>query len=75
VFEGPIYAAAVSPLFRPVQMLLPIFAGWVNRHQLDVIEYLQAENACSTSAWVGGRSPNLNSYAEGFVYRKSASVG
>jgi hypothetical protein len=34
----------MSPLLRPVQMLLLIFAGWVNRHQLDVIEYLQEEN-------------------------------
>jgi len=28
----------------PLQFLLMIFAGWVNRHQQDVIEYLQAEN-------------------------------
>lgn len=25
--------------------LLTIFAGWANRHQLIVIEYLQAENS------------------------------
>jgi hypothetical protein len=25
-------------------MLLLLFAGWLNRHQLDVIEYLQEEN-------------------------------
>ena len=42
--EGPIYSAAMSPLLQPVQMLLLMFAGWVNRHQLDVIEYLQEEN-------------------------------
>jgi hypothetical protein len=34
----------MSPLRRSVQMLLLMFAGWVNRHQLDVIEYLQEEN-------------------------------
>ena len=28
----------------PLQFLMMIFAGWVNRHQQDVIEYLQAEN-------------------------------
>jgi hypothetical protein len=28
----------------PFQLLLLMFAGWVNRHQLDVIEYLQEEN-------------------------------
>jgi hypothetical protein len=25
----------------PLQFLMQIFAGWVNRHQQDVIEYLQ----------------------------------
>jgi hypothetical protein len=25
-------------------MLLLVFAGWVNRHQLDLIDYLQEEN-------------------------------
>jgi hypothetical protein len=35
VSEGPIYSAAMSPLLRPVQLLLPMFAGWVNRRQLD----------------------------------------
>ena len=28
----------------PLQFLMMTFAGWVNRHQQDVIEYLQAEN-------------------------------
>ena len=28
----------------PLQFLMMLFAGWVNRHQQDVIEYLQAEN-------------------------------
>ena len=28
----------------PLQFLMLIFAGWVNRHQQDVIEYLEAEN-------------------------------
>ncbi len=28
----------------PLQFLMMIFAGWVNRHQQDVIEYPQAEN-------------------------------
>jgi putative transposase len=34
----------MPPLLTPLQMLLSVFAGWVNRHQLDVIEYLQEEN-------------------------------
>jgi hypothetical protein len=28
----------------PLHLLLMMFAGWVNRHQLDVIDYLQEEN-------------------------------
>ena len=29
---------------RPLQFLLLLFAGWVNRERLDVIEYLKEEN-------------------------------
>jgi len=29
---------------QPLQLLLMIFAGWVNRRQLEMIEYLKAEN-------------------------------
>jgi putative transposase len=32
------------PLFPSLNLLLMLFAGWVNRRQLDVIEYLKAEN-------------------------------
>jgi hypothetical protein len=34
----------MSPVLLPLQLLLLMFAGWINRHQLDVIEYLQEEN-------------------------------
>ena len=34
----------MPPLFPLFQLVLLMFAGWVNRHQLDVIEYLQEEN-------------------------------
>ncbi len=30
--------------FRPWQLLVATAAGWVNRHQQDVIDYLVAEN-------------------------------
>jgi hypothetical protein len=30
----------MSPPLLPFQLVLHMFAGWVNRHQLDVIEYL-----------------------------------
>src|SRR5437667_9447390 len=29
---------------QPLQFLLLLFAGWVNRRQLDAIDYLKAEN-------------------------------
>jgi hypothetical protein len=32
------------PSFAPLKLLLIMFAGWVTRHHLDVIEYLQEEN-------------------------------
>ena len=38
------YCAGMFPPFQPLELLLVIFAGWVNRRQLDVIEYLQEEN-------------------------------
>ena len=53
--EGPIYSAAMSPLLLPLQMLLLIFAGWVNRHQLDVIAYLQEENRVLKERMAGRR--------------------
>jgi len=28
----------------PLQLLMMLFAGWVDRHQQDVIEYLKGEN-------------------------------
>src|ERR1700682_4191721 len=34
----------MSLLILPLHLLLLIFASWVNRRQLDVIDYLQEEN-------------------------------
>ncbi len=39
----------------PLQFLMLIFAGWVNRHQQDVIEYLQEENRALREQLVGKR--------------------
>jgi hypothetical protein len=33
-----------NALPRPVQMLLLMLVGWINRRRLDVLEYLQEEN-------------------------------
>jgi len=32
-------------VLQPIHLLLTMFAGWTNRHQLDVIEYLKEETA------------------------------
>jgi hypothetical protein len=31
-------------VLKPGQLFLMILAGWINCHQQDVIEYLEAEN-------------------------------
>ena len=51
-------------LLQPLYLLLMTFAGWVNRHQLDVIEYLQEENRVLKER-LGGRrirfrTPNVD---------------
>jgi putative transposase len=47
--SGPTFGAAIQSNVSPinvlhVQFLMLMFAGWVNRSQQNVIEYLQAEN-------------------------------
>ncbi len=34
----------MKSVLQPWQLLLPILAGWINRHQQEVLEYLRAEN-------------------------------
>ena len=41
--------------FSPLLMLLVIFAGWVNRHQQRVIEYLVEENRVLKEQVMGRR--------------------
>src|SRR5712664_3986924 len=58
----------MPPLLRPVQMLLLMFAGWVNRHQLDVIEYLQEENRVLKER-MGGRRLRFTDAQDNLLYR------
>jgi hypothetical protein len=44
VADRQLYSAAMPPLLLPLQFLLMMFAGWVNRHQMDASDYLQEEN-------------------------------
>ena len=48
----------MSLLVLPFQLVRLMFAGWVNRHQLDVIEYLREENRV-LKARLGGRRIRL----------------
>jgi len=41
---------------RPIQFLMWLFAGWVNRSQQDLIEYLEEENRVLREQ-LGGKRP------------------
>src|SRR5882762_9227375 len=64
----------MSPLLTPLQMLLLMFAGWVNRHQLDVIEYLQEENRVLKER-VGGRRLRFTDAERRRLARKAQALG
>jgi hypothetical protein len=42
----------------PLQFLMLVFAGWANRHQQEMIEYLQEENRF-LRAQLGGKRLSL----------------
>ena len=46
ISERPIYSITMAPLLMPLYLLILMFAGWISRRQLDVIECLQEENRC-----------------------------
>ena len=54
--------------------LLTIFAGWVNRHQLIVIEYLQAENSMLRER-LKGRRLRFSDAERALLARKAKAVG
>jgi putative transposase len=66
--------AAMFPPFQPLQLLLMIFAGWVNRRQLDVIEYLQEENRV-LKEHLGGRRIRLTATERRRLARKAHALG
>src|ERR1035438_8637114 len=65
---------ACAPPFRPLQLLLVIFAGWVNRRQLDVIEYLQEENRVLKER-LGGRRIRFTDAERRRLARKAQALG
>src|ERR1035441_8892987 len=70
----PVYWCVMSPLFPRLQLLLVIFAGWVNRHQLDVIEYLQEENRVLKEN-LGGRRIRFTDAERRRLPRKAHALG
>src|SRR5450759_2245147 len=64
----------MSPPFQPLQLLLVMFAGWVNRHQLEVIAYLQEENRVLTER-LGGRGIRFTDTERCRLARKAHTLG
>jgi hypothetical protein len=64
----------MSPPLLPFQLVLLMFSGWVNRHQLDVIEYLQEENRVF-KARLGGRRLCFADAERCRLARKAQSLG
>jgi hypothetical protein len=64
----------MSPLLLPLQMLFLMFAGWVNRHQLDVIKYLQDENRVLKER-MGGRRLRFTDAERRRLARKAQALG
>src|SRR5450631_820014 len=62
------------PPFQPLQLLLVMFAGWVNRHQLDLIAYLQEENRVLTER-LGGRRIRFTDTERCRLARKAHILG
>lgn len=61
-------------LLLPFQLVLLMFAGWVNRHQLDVIEYLQEENRV-LKARFGGKHLRFTDAERSRLARKAHALG
>ena len=44
VAHSPVYSTLMTPFLTPLHPVLMMFAGWLNRHQLDLIDYIQEDN-------------------------------
>ncbi|MHB8348644.1 MAG: hypothetical protein ACYDHM_16180 [Acidiferrobacterales bacterium] len=66
--------AAMSLLPPPLQLLLLMFAGWVNRHPQEVIEYLQEENRLLKER-LGGQRMRFTDAERRRLSRKAKALG
>lgn len=61
-------------LIQSLHLLLMMFAGWVNRRQLDVIDYLKEENRL-LKEHMGGRRFRLTDAERRRLARKAHALG
>jgi putative transposase len=64
----------MSALLQPLNQLLMMFSGWVNRHQLDMIDYLQEENRV-LKEHLGGRRIRFTDAERRRLARKAYLLG
>lgn len=64
----------MSSLLLPFQLALLVLSGWVNRRQLDVIEYLQEENRVPKER-LGGRRIRFTDAQSLTLARKAQLLG
>jgi transposase InsO family protein len=64
----------MSSLLLPLRPLLMMFAGWVNRHQVDVIKYLREENRLLKER-LGGRRLRFTDAERRRLARKAHASG
>jgi len=64
----------MSSLLQPLHLLLMMFAGWVNRHQLDLIDHLQEENRLLKER-LGGRRIRFTDAERRRLARKAYALG
>jgi transposase InsO family protein len=61
-------------MLRPLHLLILMLAGWVNRRQLDMIEYLQEENRVLKER-LGGRRLRFTDAERRRLARKAKALG
>ena len=58
----------------PLQILLLMFSGWINRQQLEVIDYLQAESRL-LKARLGNQRLRFTDAERHWLARKAHAIG
>ena len=64
----------MSAAIRSLPLLLMMFSGWVNRRQVDVIEYLKEENRILKER-LGGKRIQFNDAERRRLARKAYALG